>query len=429
MPTPVSPLNLTQTLMQGMTSQGVRAGLDGANSFLQQSFSSTLQGRLADQRAQPSEKPDIEPRTEPPARPREPERKSSSEAPRESGHKGSGDAGRRDETQQAGQSAETEAGAPADKAAADAAGRKGGKGEGGGEKSAGDAPAPGPTNAAAAAAQADGGNIDPALVAGLPAAIAALLPGQAGAGSTATDTELDLLAADGKQKTLQNPGLMPKTDAGAQGAGREGLNPALLLQARQATTLFADRQASALQALKGELPVQGGAQTGSTVHHGLNTLASLRHPQGAAATMPQLPVSTPAGRSAWAEDVGNQVRWMLGRAESKAELVLTPPNLGKLEVSINLNGDQTTAQFVASNQAAREALEQSLPRLREILQQAGISLGQTSVSTSGEQQAGAEGNGSGGRGGRSNDSGEALAEGGSASAWLRQHDGLVDTFA
>lgn len=428
MPTPVSPLNLTQTLMQGMTSQGVRAGLDGANGFLQQSFSSTLQGRLADQRPQPSEKPDIEPRTESPDRPREPERRDPSEEPRESARKASGDAGRRDAAQQADQSGEAEAGSTPDKAATDAAGRKGGKSEGGGERSAGDAAAAGPADAAAAA-KADGGNIDPALLAGLPAAIAALLPGQAGAGSTATDTELDLLAADGKQKTLQNPGLMPKTDADAQGAGREGLNPALLLQARQASTLFADRQASATQALKGELPVQGGAQTGGALHHGVNTLASLRHPQGASATMPQLPVSTPAGRSTWAEDVGNQVRWMLGRAESKAELVLTPPNLGKLEVSINLSGDQTTAQFVASSQAAREALEQSLPRLREILQQAGISLGQTSVSTSGEQQAGAEGNGSGGRGGRSNDSGEAAAAGGSAPAWLRQHDGLVDTFA
>ena len=118
---------------------------------------------------------------------------------------------------------------------------------------------------------------------------------------------------------------------------------------------------------------------------------------------------------------------MLGRAESKAELVLTPPNLGKLEVSIALNGDQTTAQFVASSQASRDALEQALPRLREILEQAGISLGQANVSTSEDQGAGAEGGGQGQRGGSSETTAD-TTNGASRTTWLRQHDGLVDTF-
>ena len=110
----------------------------------------------------------------------------------------------------------------------------------------------------------------------------------------------------------------------------------------------------------------------------------LRSPAG----VPQLQVATPAGQRMWAEDVGNRMLWMVGRGESRAELVLTPPSLGKLGVSIQVNGDQTSAHFVASSSAAREALEQAMPRLREILQQAGINLGQTDVSTSGEQQAG-----------------------------------------
>ncbi len=168
---------------------------------------------------------------------------------------------------------------------------------------------------------------------------------------------------------------------------------------------------------------------------GLHTLTNLGLPHvgqrgaGVGQGGLQLPVATPAGREAWAEDVGNQVRWMLGRAESKAELVLTPPNMGKLEVSITLNGDQTTAQFVASSQAARDALEQALPRLREILQQAGISLGQTNVSTSGEQGAGSEGSRHGARSGRGTETSADTSEGASRSTWLRQHDGMVDTFA
>lgn len=272
----------------------------------------------------------------------------------------------------------------------------------------------------ASAARTD--NPDAAAVAGLPAAIAALRA------ETTTDSgEADLLAGDSAGKSLQNAGLLTKSDAGSANAGQL---PDAALQGRlPIAALAADKTASALQALTtegGDDAIQQPGQA-SGGHHGTNLFSVLRHSAATTPATPQLPVQTPAGQQAWAEDVGNQVRWMLGRAESKAELVLTPPNLGKLEVSIALNGDQTTAQFVASSQAARDALEQALPRLREILEQAGISLGQANVSTSEDQGAGAEGGGQGQRGGSSETTADAT-DGASRTTWLRQHDGLVDTF-
>lgn len=148
----------------------------------------------------------------------------------------------------------------------------------------------------------------------------------------------------------------------------------------------------------------------------------------------QLPVNTPAGQRAWASEIGNQVSWMLGRNESKAELVLTPPSLGKLGVSIQVNGDQTTAHFVAATQAARDALEQAMPRLREVLQQAGINLGQTNVSTSGDQQRAHDGGGNEQRGGWGrHDGGDAgtsgIAAAPATSSWVRSGNGVIDTFA
>ena len=154
-----------------------------------------------------------------------------------------------------------------------------------------------------------------------------------------------------------------------------------------------------------------------------------------AAQLPQLPVSTPAGqRAAWATDVGNQVAWMLGRNESKAELVLTPPNLGKLGVSIQVNGEQTTAHFVAATQAAREALEQAMPRLREVLQQAGIQLGEAQVSTSGEQRTHDGGDNRSVWGQRGDGAGDDALSAGDAPAtqiatWTRSGNGVIDTFA
>lgn len=133
---------------------------------------------------------------------------------------------------------------------------------------------------------------------------------------------------------------------------------------------------------------QAGTQANAMVDVAGNLAPAASAPQRAeGAQIPKMLVPTPAGQRAWAEDVSNRVIWIAGRGEGRAELVLTPPSLGKLRVTIQTNGDQTTAHFVAASSAAREALEQALPRLREALQQAGINLGDTSVSTSSQNQA------------------------------------------
>lgn len=155
-------------------------------------------------------------------------------------------------------------------------------------------------------------------------------------------------------------------------------------------------------------------------------LANLRGEPTQAAPAPlPIHVATPADSPAWPEEVGNRVSWMVGQRESQAELTLTPPQLGKIEVSITVSGEQTSAQFVTATPAARELIEQSLPRLREILEQSGISLGQTDVGTSGQRGDGS-GNTPRGRTGGGSDSNAAPL---GAPSWLRRGEGLVDTFA
>jgi len=160
--------------------------------------------------------------------------------------------------------------------------------------------------------------------------------------------------------------------------------------------------------------------------------AALANLQGAAPPPAPAPVpmhvATPAGSPGWPEEVGNRVSWMVGQAESHAELTLTPPQLGKVEVSITVSGDQTSAQFVAATPAARELIEQSLPRLREILEQSGISLGQTDVGTSGQPgDPERSPRGSQWRGG--GNANEGLAANAVPAQWARRGEGLVDTFA
>jgi len=178
----------------------------------------------------------------------------------------------------------------------------------------------------------------------------------------------------------------------------------------------------------------GGAQLAPEgLAAGLAATGFTSAPRAEQAHLPQLPVPTPAGHKAWAEDVGNRVTWMVGRHDAKAELVLTPPHLGKLEVSIQVTGGETTAHFVAASAAARDALEQAMPRLREILQQAGIQLGQSNVSTSGDQQARQDASRHPARGprgfGPDIDPLAGMPGAAPAAGWLRAGNGMVDTFA
>lgn len=105
-----------------------------------------------------------------------------------------------------------------------------------------------------------------------------------------------------------------------------------------------------------------------------------------ASSGPGLRVDTPLGQSGWHEEMGQKLTWMVANNRQQADLVLTPPQLGRVEVSLTMNGDQATAIFTSANPAVREALEGSLQRLREVLADAGVSLGQTQVGSESPSQ-------------------------------------------
>lgn len=92
-------------------------------------------------------------------------------------------------------------------------------------------------------------------------------------------------------------------------------------------------------------------------------------------------IQAAVGTSGWSAEMGDRLVWMSNSQQSRAELVLTPPELGRVEVSISMNGDQANAIFVSANPAVRDALEGALPRLREILADAGLTLGQAQVNS------------------------------------------------
>lgn len=107
---------------------------------------------------------------------------------------------------------------------------------------------------------------------------------------------------------------------------------------------------------------------------------------GKAATAQGLRIDTPLGQNGWHEEMGQKLTWMAGAGRQQAELVLTPPQLGRVEVSLTVNGDQATAIFTSPHAAVREALENSMDRLRDVLADAGVTLGQTQVGSESPNQ-------------------------------------------
>lgn len=197
-----------------------------------------------------------------------------------------------------------------------------------------------------------------------------------------------------------------------------------------AVTEAADKTASS-KAIVTETTAQVGGSELPPISHWADTQAN----RTAALTRteaPQFPVRTPVSQSGWADDVGNRMVWMAGKELGRAELILTPPHLGRVEITLNVNGDQTTAQFVTATPAAREAIEQSIPRLRELMTEAGLNLGQVNVSANGTNDPSQEQRSWGGaqRGGRqamSEETSEIVGQ--PRSMWVQSGRGMVDTFA
>ena len=97
------------------------------------------------------------------------------------------------------------------------------------------------------------------------------------------------------------------------------------------------------------------------------------------APTPGLRMETPLGQAGWRDEVGQKLTWMVSNNRQQAELVLNPPQLGRIEVTLILEGDRASVSFATPHPAVRETLENSMMRLREVLADAGVTLGQTHV--------------------------------------------------
>ena len=85
-------------------------------------------------------------------------------------------------------------------------------------------------------------------------------------------------------------------------------------------------------------------------------------------------------RADWGQGMGKQILWMVNQNISSAEFRLNPANLGPLEVRIDMDNDQVNIAFSSRHADVREAVEQALPKLREMFEEKGLNLSDADVS-------------------------------------------------
>ncbi len=89
-----------------------------------------------------------------------------------------------------------------------------------------------------------------------------------------------------------------------------------------------------------------------------------------------------------AAQLKDRVMYQVQQKIQSAEIRLAPEELGSVQIKVNLQQDQLSVQFVVQQAQAKEALEQQMPRLRELLQQQGVELTDSQVSQQQQQQQG-----------------------------------------
>jgi flagellar hook-length control protein FliK len=207
-------------------------------------------------------------------------------------------------------------------------------------------------------------------------------PGSADTAPSTGDTQ-PTTALPTEAKASQAASQQQANPAAASPAGALALN-ALPMAARHevlpadmaamVATLSVDSKAAAQVA-------DAGADTSLT---DVRAAISLTQPAPLAAARDVAVVAPPSvvpnlQGDAFSDEIGAHLKWMADQKVGHAHLRVSPDEMGAVDIRLKLDGDRVSADFSATQADVRQALEQSLPRLRELLGQHGFQLAHADV--------------------------------------------------
>jgi flagellar hook-length control protein FliK len=96
-------------------------------------------------------------------------------------------------------------------------------------------------------------------------------------------------------------------------------------------------------------------------------LTNLQNVSAPTPTPVPAPLNVPLLSSSASEVLSGNIRWMVGEGIQNATISVTPSGMGPITVQIGVEKDQMSISITASQSSTREALEATIPRLREQL--------------------------------------------------------------
>jgi flagellar hook-length control protein FliK len=91
-------------------------------------------------------------------------------------------------------------------------------------------------------------------------------------------------------------------------------------------------------------------------------------------------LKSPVGTPGWEDEIGAHLTWMTQKGLETGSLRISPEHLGPVEVNISVQNADASVWFAANHPDTRAALEQALPRLREMFASQGMNLADSGVS-------------------------------------------------
>jgi flagellar hook-length control protein FliK len=173
--------------------------------------------------------------------------------------------------------------------------------------------------------------------------------------------------------------------AGGGGSAANGVASSLTkgaaaLEAQLALKLPSDTKAG------GSAPAPGAGQPSSSAATAAAALTAAQLTAAAhvgsqtRADAASMTLSSPVGSSAWNDELGGRLTWMAQQGIESASLQLSPEHLGPVQVSISVHNGQASVWFGAAQPDTRAALQQSLPQLRQLFANQGLTLADAGVS-------------------------------------------------
>ena len=153
----------------------------------------------------------------------------------------------------------------------------------------------------------------------------------------------------------------------------------------QAAITLAESEVAAGDMATNAANIAASSETsGETINFNTSLTSALQ--QKGAASEHQVTVSTPLHAETWPKQFGEKIVWLAKQDQQTAQININPPQLGPVQITLNLSGDQATVAFASPHAEVRQAIESSMPQLKEMLAAAGISLGDSNVGANLAQQ-------------------------------------------